>query len=67
MFNKNLFKSKYIEHNLKAADVAVLLGINPATLTRKMSGESDFTRNEIQLFRMALNLSAEEIENIFFA
>lgn len=67
MFNKNLFKSKYIEHNLKAADVAVILGINPATLARKMSGESDFTRNEIQLFRAALNLNAEEIANIFFS
>ncbi len=67
MFNKNLFKSKYIEHNLKASDVALILGINPATLARKMSGESDFTRNEIQLFRAALNLNAEEIESIFFA
>lgn len=67
MFNKNLFKSKYIEHNLKAADVAVILGINPATLARKMSGESDFTRNEIQLFRAALNLSAEDIASIFFS
>lgn len=66
MFNKNLFKAKYIEHNLKTADVAVILGINPATLARKVSGESDFTRNEIQLFRAALNLSAEEIDNIFF-
>lgn len=67
MFNKNLFKAKYIEHNLKAADVAVILGINPATLARKMSGESDFTRNEIQLFRAALNLNAEEIASIFFS
>ena len=67
MFNKNLFKSKYIEHNLNAADVAVILGINPATLARKMSGESDFTRNEIQLFRAALNLSAEDIASIFFS
>ena len=66
MFNKNLFRAKYIERNLKAADVATILGINPATLSRKVSGESDFTRNEIQLFRTALNLSAEEITEIFF-
>ena len=32
-----------------------------------MSGISDFTRNEIQLIKAALNLSNEEVENIFFA
>ena len=39
---------------------------NPATLSRKMNGESDFTRNEIQLFRSKLGLSAREIDYIFF-
>lgn len=67
MFNKNLFKAKYVEHNMKASDVAIILGINPATLARKVSGESDFTRNEIQLFRAAFNLTAKEVDAIFFA
>ena len=66
MFNKDHFQAKYIEHGLNAADVAKIMGINPATLSRKMNGESDFTRNEIQLFRSELGLSARESDYIFF-
>ena len=66
MFNKDHFQAKYIEHGLNAAAVAKIMGINPATLSRKMNGESDFTRNEIQLFRSELGLSAREIDYIFF-
>lgn len=66
MFNKDHFQAKYIEHGLNAVDVAKIMGINPATLSRKMNGESDFTRNEIQLFRSELGLSASEIDHIFF-
>lgn len=48
-------------------DVAKALGINVSTLYRKMSGESDFTRNEIQIIRDALYLSITDVEKIFFA
>lgn len=65
MFSKDRFRAKYIEHGLKAADVARIMGISTATLYRKTSGESDFTRNEIQLFRAELGLSASEIAYIF--
>lgn len=50
-------------------DVAKALGYKrpaDATLSRKMNGESDFTRSEIQLFRSELGLSAKEIDYIFF-
>lgn len=66
MFDKNHFQAKYIEHGLNSTDIAKIMGINPATLSRKVNGESDFTRNEIQLFRSALGLTAQEIEYIFF-
>lgn len=66
MFDKNHFQSKYVEHGLNSADIAKIMGINPATLSRKVNGESDFTRNEIQLFRSALELTADEIDYIFF-
>lgn len=66
MLNKSRFKAKYIERGLKAADVARIMGISPTTLYRKLGGESDFTRSEIQKFQEALSLSADEIAYIFF-
>lgn len=67
MFNRDLFRAKYIEHGMNSDDVARIMGINPATLYRKMGGISDFTRNEIQLFRAALQLSPKETDAIFFS
>lgn len=67
MFNHNLFRAKCVERGLRVTDVARIMGINPATLSRKMNGVSDFTRNEIQLFRAALNLTPQETDAIFFS
>ena len=66
MFNKNLFRAKIVEHGLTLRAVAEILGMTEPTLHRKMKGESEFTRNEIQLFREKLGLSIEEVEAIFF-
>jgi hypothetical protein len=47
--------------------ISTMLDINPATLTRKMSGESDFTRDEVQRIRKFLDLSVMDADKIFFA
>ena len=47
--------------------VAQVLGRNEVTVYRKLSGKSDFTRNEIQLLRTAFNMTAQDVESIFFA
>ena len=67
MFNRNALKGKTVEHGFTMEDLAKNIGINPATLYRKMSGESDFTRAEIISIRDTLSLSAAEVEFIFFA
>ena len=46
MFNRDLFRAKCIEHGIRTQDAAQIMGINPATLSRKMGGQSDFTRND---------------------
>lgn len=57
-----------LEKNGKTKDsVAAMLGLNPATLYRKLNGTSDFTRLEIQTLRFAFCLSAEDVDKIFFA
>ncbi len=67
MFNKNKFRYFVYEKSKTFEDVAIHLGINPATLTRKMNGESDFTRAEIQSISSFLELKRDEVAEIFFA
>lgn len=67
MFNKNAFRAKVVGAGMTLAEVAGQIGINPATLSRKMSGESDFTRAEIQKMRTVLGMTAADADAIFFA
>jgi len=67
MFDRNQFRGKVIAAGYTLAEVAEKLKINPATLTRKMAGESEFTRAELQKIRALLCLSADEFDAIFFA
>ena len=66
MFMANLFKAKLAELNKSMSEIATVIGVNQATLYRKINGTSDFTRNEIQLIRHALSLTVDEVDNIFF-
>lgn len=67
MFNKALFQYEVNKKGLTFNLIADRLGVNPATLYRKMNGSSDFTRAEIQMLRNILNLNADESDKIFFA
>jgi len=66
MFNERLFKAKLIEKGFSISDVAGFLGINVATLYRKIRGESDFSRNEMVIIKVKLGITTEEFDNIFF-
>lgn len=67
MFNRNKFRAKVVENGFTLEEVAKQLGINPSTLDRKMSGISDFSRNEIQILRKVLSMTAADCDEIFFA
>lgn len=67
MFDRKLFKAKVVAAGMTLEGVAKELGINPATLDRKMSGISDFYRHEIQILRKLLKLSSANVDEIFFA
>lgn len=67
MFDKALFKATLTLKNKTMSDAAAILGCNEATLYRKYNGISDFTRDEIQKFKKAFNLTASDIDLIFFA
>lgn len=67
MFNKQLFKGRVVAAGYTLGETARALGINPATLHRKMSGESDFTRDEIIRLRDFLDLKPDDVVEIFFS
>lgn len=67
MFDKALFIYHVTRKNMTLGAVSAMLNINPATLTRKMSGESDFTRDEVQRLKNFLELSVVDADKIFFA
>lgn len=50
MFKKNKFKAAIARKELRVADIAKEMGIDPVTLFHKISGQSDFYRNEIEKF-----------------
>ncbi|WP_196607349.1 helix-turn-helix domain-containing protein [Pectinatus frisingensis] len=67
MFDRNKFKYIVSIRGYTLEKVADEIGINQATLYRKMNGVSDFTRAEMQLIRNLLDLSVKEADDIFFA
>ena len=66
MFDKNKLKAKIVENGFTIEQIAQKLGINYVTLYRKLSSDTEFTRNEIAMLKDILRLSIEEIDNIFF-
>lgn len=67
MFKKNEFRAMLARKELSVSEVAKTLGIDPATLSRKISGQSDFYRNEIEKICQLLKLTPDETMQIFFA
>lgn len=65
MFDKKLFKASVVLAGLTLRQVATELGIDETTLYRKMNGESDFYRREIQ--QLCALLKVKDPAKIFFA
>lgn len=67
MFNENKLRGKIAETRNTIKSLAQKIGIDNSTLYRKIIGETEFTRSEIQAIAKELNLTAEEVQEIFFA
>lgn len=65
MFDKKRFKAAVVLAGLTLRQVAIELNIDEATLYRKMNGESDFYRREIQ--QLCDILEIKNPADIFFA
>ena len=64
--DKLKFKAKVVEAGLTLGGVAAQLGVNPSTLTAKITGKTDFSRLELSKLKEMLNLSFDEFYSIFF-
>lgn len=65
MFDRLKFKAIVVLRGCTMAEIAQVLGIDTATLYRKMNGESDFFRKEIDC--LCRYLQIENPQEIFFA
>ena len=65
MFNKNKFMALLKENDISIEQLAGIIGVSKTTLYRKINGESDFYRSEIQA--IATVVPNAKIETIFFA
>ena len=65
--NTNLLKSHIVKHGETQESVAALLGITRGTLSKKMrNNDADFTQREIMVIKEHFNLTADDIDGIFF-
>ena len=67
MFDRKKFHGRVIAEGYTLVTISDKLGISPVTMTRKMSRGGDFTRSELQQLRSLLNLSDDDMNDIFFA
>lgn len=65
--NINELKAECVRNGLTLENLATKIGVNPATLHRKLSGETEFRRNELQIIKIILNLNDEKFLSIFFS
>ena len=67
MTNEKLLRAKIDEHGLKLRFVAAKCGLSYQGFLNKITNQSEFTVPEIQALRELLNLSRDEVDEIFFA
>lgn len=68
MVNVNKLKGKIVECGLNISELADLIGIDKATLYRKIGDEGQkITIKEVDSISKELNLSKEEVNEIFFS
>lgn len=59
-------KQKMIEMNKSNKDLSFELGISRSAIQRKLSGTVQFSQGELKILIKVLNLTNEEVMNIFF-
>lgn len=67
MFKSELLKGEMVAKKIKAEYLADKIGINITTFYRKLGGESEFNRQEMNIIKNILHLNKDEMDAIFFS
>ena len=68
MVNINKLKGKIIEKGLNVSELAMLIGINKATLYRKLNSKgAAITIKDVDRIADVLELNSDEVNSIFFS
>lgn len=66
MVNINKLKAKMVENEISVSQLADRVGVNQATMYRRFNGGENFSIKEASEIAKILNLSADELNDIFF-
>lgn len=66
IMNERLLKSIMALKDISYDDLITQIGISKSAFYRKKKGDSEFTRKEIQIISNCLDLSDEQLSEIFF-
>lgn len=64
--NKSALRAKMVMNDDTGITLSKALGISETTLSSKINGKAEFTRNEIAKIKERYKLNAEDIDEIFF-
>ena len=64
--NVNLLRSKMALKGHRDRDLGIVLNITPTVAYKKLKGDVDFLRTDIQLIKKEYDLTPEETTEIFF-
>ncbi len=67
MANVNILRANIILKNLKLSEFSEMIGIKKSALYRKLSGKTQFKCDEIERISKVLDLTDEQIIDIFFS
>lgn len=68
MINTDKLRGKIVERRMTLGEVAKKVGISPSTLSKRLNHRGGaFTIDEAEKIARVLQLSCEELNNIFFA
>lgn len=66
MVNTDLLRSVIARKRMNVAEIAMQMGVDKATLYRRIADSGSFTIGEVEKIKQILNLSHDEAISIFF-